>query len=93
MKRLSRKCRWGLIAGGMLSLSACSLAPSVPPTPAPIQTWPAACLAPCDPIPEPAGPGAQDLQRWELEVVQSHERCSRLHEECRAGVLRRAEGE
>ncbi len=89
MKQLFSGCLWALTAAGMLSLSACSSAPFVPPTPAPIKTTPAACLTPCDPIPEPASPAAQDLQRWELEVVQSHERCSRLHEECRAGVLRR----
>lgn len=89
MKPLSRKCLWWLTAAGMLNLSACSSAPFVPPTPAPIKTTPAACLTPCEPIPEPSSQDAQAMMRWELEVVQSHERCSRLHEECRAGMMRR----
>ena len=93
MKPLSRKCLTGWIAAGTLSLSACSSTPFAPPTPARIETTPAACLTECGPIPEPSGPGEGSLKRWELETVQAFERCKRLHGECVAGVKKRTRSE
>lgn len=91
MKTFSRKRLNALIAPAMLSLSACSSQPFVLPTPAPIQTTPAACLTKCPPLPEPAAPAEKSMQRWELDLIQAAEKCTRLHDECRAGMLRRTE--
>lgn len=71
-----------LIAAGMLSLSACSMLPSMPPT-VPRQV-PEACLRPCDSLPKPVDSRELTLRLWEYEVVELYGGCRRRQAVCAA---------
>lgn len=69
--------------------SGCSSLPSPAPTPAPV--LPIECVMPCNPLPEPATSGLNDLSVWAWDVVAAWEVCAARHNGCAGKLAREAE--
>lgn len=77
----SSPARLALSAAVILMLSSGCAPRFVRPTPE-LQGKHLECVRTCPAIPEPTGPSEAEMMRWELQMVQWGERCTRVSQDC-----------